>query len=95
MWNGWGVTGAGKPPIESGRKNNERPETLSSPGRPGSPPPELLIEHTKSRVQFLPMALPCYVSPESAIFNYLKIGAFLHRPRPSGLKSLWISADGA
>jgi hypothetical protein len=23
-------------------KNNERPETLSSPGRPGSPPPELL-----------------------------------------------------
>jgi hypothetical protein len=28
-------------------KNNERPETLSSPGRPGSPPPELLTEESK------------------------------------------------
>ena len=25
-------------------KNNERPETLTSPGRPGSPPPELLTD---------------------------------------------------
>jgi hypothetical protein len=28
--------------MEFVRKNNERPETFSSSGRPGSPPPELL-----------------------------------------------------
>jgi len=41
-------------------KNNERPETLSSPGRPGSPPPELLTDKNKVAPAFLPMALPCY-----------------------------------
>jgi len=30
------------------KKNNERPETLSSPGRPGSPPPEPLSEEIKT-----------------------------------------------
>jgi TonB family protein len=33
-------------------KNNERPETLSSPGRPGSPPPELLTEEVKRMKTF-------------------------------------------
>jgi hypothetical protein len=34
------------------RRHNERPETLSSPGRPGSPPPELLTEEVKRRQSF-------------------------------------------
>ena len=33
-------------------KNNERPETFSSPGRPGSPPPELLTEQIKRVAHF-------------------------------------------
>src|SRR5438132_13874759 len=33
-------------------KNNERPETLSSPGRPGSPPPELLTWEVKRGARF-------------------------------------------
>jgi hypothetical protein len=33
-------------------KNNERPETLSSSGRPGSPPPELLTKQNKSSPEF-------------------------------------------
>jgi hypothetical protein len=32
---------------EKSAPNNERPETLSSPGRPGSPPPELLTDENK------------------------------------------------
>src|SRR5215472_4724928 len=35
-------------PNRNSRKNNERPETLSSPGRPGSPPPELLTKENKT-----------------------------------------------
>ena len=33
-------------------KNNERPETLMSPGRPGSPPPELLTHEIKAAEAF-------------------------------------------
>ncbi|SPF43197.1 hypothetical protein SBA1_480067 [Candidatus Sulfotelmatobacter kueseliae] len=33
--------------VKCGPKNNERPETLASPGRPGSPPPELLTAEAK------------------------------------------------
>ncbi len=35
--------------------------TLSSPGRPGSPPPELLTEENKMDPAPLPMALPCHI----------------------------------
>jgi hypothetical protein len=45
-----------------GPKKDERPETLSSPGRSGSPPPELLTHEIKTTAAFVPMALPCHAS---------------------------------
>ncbi len=53
--NCYGVDGSGErygTEAENVSKNNERPETFSSPGRPGSPPPELLTEQIKRVADF-------------------------------------------
>ena len=56
-------------------QNNERPETFSSPGRPGSPPPELLTEQIKRVAEsclwhsraILTQKVPCSHPPENQI----------------------------
>jgi len=42
------------------QKIQRAPRTLSSPRRPGSPPPELLTQENKMSADLLPIALPCH-----------------------------------
>jgi len=52
-----------------GTKNNERPETLSSSGRPGSPPPELLINENSRLAGFCIWHFRAMNSTECATFT--------------------------
>jgi len=79
------------------RKENERPETLTSPKRPGSPPPELLAEKIKweppaaygtSVPSRLARDLDAIFSEERGFANQVA-----HLRLLPILKSLWIPAD--
>src|SRR5947209_2839478 len=58
-------------------KNNERPGTLSSPRRPGSPPPELLTKENKTVADSCLWHEWAISTPEVPFRMYLKPGAFL------------------
>jgi hypothetical protein len=86
------------PTIQNHHKNNERPEILSDPGRPGSPPPELLTDENKRVSLFCLWHFRAIPHPPS---SHTPI-PLKNRPLPPDsplhshlfpLESLWISAD--